>query len=210
MKPIYEYRSVSIHTKSELKEKKSVFIGLIFPVKDETEIENLLQQIRREYPDANHHCYAYKLLNGKIKFADDGEPHRTAGLRIFNAIEYNDLNNVLLVVVRYFGGTKLGVGPLGKAYYDAASSAITKESIKVFKLYRRIKLVFDFSLETLIKKFYKSNKIILIQSFYITDVEYECLIPVNDEEQIIDRLKELTNGKIKMNLYEELLYHADN
>lgn len=206
MKQITEYRTVSELFKSELEEKKSLFIGLLIPVQNEIEIESRLLSIRKEYPDANHHCYAYKLLSGKLKFADDGEPHRTAGIRILNAIEYYNITNVLLVIVRYFGGIKLGVGPLGKAYYDSAITVLEKSKIYTYSLHKKLNLLFDFSLEPSIRKFSSTANIKIITSAYTTAVKYECLVPVNDEELIINQLKELTNGKIQAHFQDEYSY----
>jgi len=198
MSLILEYRTISVSNQNEVKEKKSLFISYIFPVTNEEEIEKNLTMLRKKYSDATHHCYAYKLLNGKTKFADDGEPHRTAGMRIMNAIEHHQLTNVLTVVVRYYGGTKLGVGPLGKAYYDSALSAIKPSDIVTLTLHKKIIITFDFTYESLIRRFFFSNKIKIIKENYSTLVECECLFPFTSEVQIINQLQELTNGKISI------------
>ncbi|QQS37092.1 MAG: YigZ family protein [Ignavibacteriales bacterium] len=206
MKTVSEYRTISGLICRERKERKSLFISLVYPVETENDIELLLQKIKKEYYDANHRCYAYKLLNGKTRFADDGEPHHTAGLRIFNAIEHFDLNNVLVVVVRYFGGTKLGVGPLGKAYYDSAYEALKAARILTLNLHDKFILSFDFSHETQLIKFLKSNNAKIVKQDYLTEVTYECLIPSQSVAQIIKSVKELTNGKIQIEASEEKVF----
>ena len=96
IKTIKDFRQASI------KEKASEFIAIVYPVDNKETAVNKLNEIRKKYYDASHHCFAYKLKNGDEKYSDDGEPNGTAGLRILNAIEHFDLTNVLLIVVRYF------------------------------------------------------------------------------------------------------------
>lgn len=103
-----------------LKEKSSEFIGIIFPCFSSESAGEVLHSLRKEYFDATHHCYAYRMYGAGLKYSDDGEPSGTAGVRILNAIEHFGIYNNLLVIIRYFGGIKLGVGPLGQAYYNCA------------------------------------------------------------------------------------------
>lgn len=107
----------------ELIEKKSRFIGYIFDVSNQQEVTQILEQLKKEHKKATHVCYAYKILCGQeiVKFSDDGEPSGSAGRPILNVIEKTKLENVLVVVVRYFGGIKLGVGGLFRAYTKSAS-----------------------------------------------------------------------------------------
>lgn len=114
------------------KEKSSVFIGQVCHCEIENEAANILKSIKKKYYDATHHCYAYKLITEQFKYSDDGEPNGTAGIRILNAIEHFNLINVIVVITRYYGGTKLGVGPLGKAYYTSAHDVL-EEAKKVGK-----------------------------------------------------------------------------
>ncbi|MDZ7765436.1 MAG: YigZ family protein [Melioribacteraceae bacterium] len=97
-----------------------MFIGYAAPCKNDEEAEQILEGKKKQYYDATHNCYAYKILPESIKYLDDGEPSGTAGIRILNAIQHFDLTNLIVISTRYFGGTKLGVGPLGKAYYNSA------------------------------------------------------------------------------------------
>ena len=109
--------------------KKSKFISKLYYVNSTEEINDILENLKKEYKKATHICYAYS-VNGKEKAYDDKEPSHTAGLPILNMIHMKNLNNVLIVVIRYFGGVKLGAGPLTRAYLTSASEVI-KQSKKI-------------------------------------------------------------------------------
>ncbi|HGE70533.1 TPA: YigZ family protein, partial [Candidatus Poribacteria bacterium] len=116
-------------SKSEFIIKKSKFIGLLKSVNTEQEAFDFLRSVKTEYPDATHHCFAFSIGSGARKISrsnDDGEPLNSAGKPILSAIESSDLNNVICVVVRYFGGIKLGVGGLIRAYGQTARECIQK------------------------------------------------------------------------------------
>jgi len=103
--------------------KKSKFVGYYYQVESIEEIETILENLKKEHKKAKHFPYAYK-INGQIKKSDDKEPSGTAGMPILNIIEKNNLNNCLIVVIRYFGGIKLGAGGLLRAYSNAAKEII--------------------------------------------------------------------------------------
>lgn len=126
-----EYRTVKQVAEGLYKEKGSRFISFIYPVKTEEEIKTILAEIKLKYFDARHHCYAYGLgvRREAFRMNDDGEPSSTAGKPIFGQIVSHDLSNVLIVVIRYFGGTKLGVSGLIQAYKEAAADAIRNAEI---------------------------------------------------------------------------------
>ena len=130
----------------KFKEKGSIFLAQIFPAVDETEAANTLLTIKKKYYDATHNCYSYRIYPDIFKYSDDGEPNGTAGIRIFNALKHYNLYNCILIVTRYFGGTKLGVGPLGNAYYNSAIEVIKSANIEQKHLHNLIKIEFDFSL----------------------------------------------------------------
>ena len=112
--------------KNEIEIKKSRFITYLYDLENESEIEKIISEIKDEHKKARHVVYVYKINNnGKIN--DDGEPKGTAGMPIFNVIEKNNLDNVLFVVVRYFGGIKLGAGGLFRAYSKSASEIVKKK-----------------------------------------------------------------------------------
>lgn len=120
------YKSIEAPSEGIYKEKGSKFLAFAYPVETEGEVKALVEKVRKEYYDARHHCYAYRLgLKGDVwRYNDDGEPSSTAGRPIFGQIQSAGLSDVLIVVVRYFGGIKLGVPGLIRAYRSAAAAAI--------------------------------------------------------------------------------------
>ena len=110
---------------SQIEIKKSKFISYYYQIDNIDEVKMILEDLRKEHKKAKHIVYAYKFHNTAGK-SDDKEPSGTAGLPLFNILEKNNLNNKMLVVVRYFGGIKLGAGPLSRAYGNAGSAAIKK------------------------------------------------------------------------------------
>lgn len=132
-----------------LKEKGSKFLGFAFPVKAEAEIKERLEGVRNLHPKATHHCYAYRLgVKGeRYRANDDGEPGGSAGLPIYNQLLSQNISNVLLIVVRYYGGTKLGVGGLVKAYRATAKETLDAAEIVVKELTDVLEIQFPFELQ---------------------------------------------------------------
>ena len=108
--------------------KYSRFISLIYRVYSKDDVDRILMEVKKEYRDASHYCFGY-VIDNDMKAFDDGEPSHTAGIPIVNQIVGNDLNYTLIIVVRYFGGVKLGVGPLARAYARVAKMVIKRENI---------------------------------------------------------------------------------
>ena len=136
------------------KELGSKFINFAYPVENEDDIKIYLDQLREIHPDANHHCYAYALgIDGKNHRAnDDGEPNGSAGLPIYNQILSSEITNVLIVSVRYFGGTKLGIPGLVKAYKYAAQVVIEEANIIERFVSKRVKLVFNYDQQGIVER----------------------------------------------------------
>ena len=135
--------TINESNKNEIIVKNSKFIGIIYNVKDENEIKSILENLKKEYKDATHICYAYKLEN-KEKSSDDGEPTGTAGLPIMEVINKNDLINTLIVVIRYFGGTLLGAGGLIRAYSKAAREVLKKCTLEEYIKYNYYEVTTDY------------------------------------------------------------------
>ncbi|MNK15361.1 IMPACT family member YigZ [compost metagenome] len=135
-----------------LKEKGSKFIGFAYPVNSESDIKSRLSKLQEIHPKATHHCYAYRLgINGEnYRANDDGEPSGSAGLPIHNQLLAHQITNVLVVVIRYYGGTKLGVGGLVKAYKESAKYTLEHTNIITKELESQIELKFKFSQQNLI------------------------------------------------------------
>lgn len=142
-KIIDSYKTLKAPSEGLYKEKGSKFIAVAIPVRNEEEIKVQLEELRKKYYDARHHCYAWALGVGREfhRANDDGEPSNSAGKPILGRLESHDLTFLLIVVVRYFGGVKLGVGGLINAYRSAAEDAILngvivkKKQKMIFEVY---------------------------------------------------------------------------
>ncbi len=162
------YSTIKSPNQTILKERGSKFIGFIFPVVNESEIKNQLLQLKKEHPNANHHCYAWRLGADKsaFRFNDDGEPSNTAGKPIYGQIQAKDLTNVLLVVVRYFGGTLLGVGGLINAYKTAAAEVINSAVIVERFILFEYRIDFDEDVINHVMRILKINEAKIISHTY--------------------------------------------
>ena len=182
-----------------LKEKGSKFIGFAFPVADESDLKKSLEKIREEHPKATHHCYAFRLgMNGEnYRANDDGEPSGSAGLPIYNQLLAHGITNVLVIVVRYYGGTKLGVSGLVKAYKDSAKLTLEESEIITKELESDLEIGFSFSQQnqifTLLNKF--DGKIL----DFLTDEEcvIKAKVKTSQKENISDQLSEMQNISFK-------------
>jgi uncharacterized YigZ family protein len=126
-----EYFTVSSQpVSSEIKVSGSKFIANVFHVLTKHQAESVYSNIKRKYHDATHNCYAYRISADEFRYSDDGEPAGTAGLPLLKLLEKKDLSQTIIIVTRYFGGTKLGTGGLVRAYTDAALDALGKTKIE--------------------------------------------------------------------------------
>jgi uncharacterized YigZ family protein len=135
------YRTVCAEVRLETKVQGSRFIGIAYPVRTKEETVDSLKAIKKEFFDATHHCYAYRLGPGGAQFrsSDDGEPGGTGGRPILAAIDRKEMSDVMVVVVRYFGGTKLGIPGLGRAYGQCADAALdAAEPLERYAMDRRV------------------------------------------------------------------------
>ena len=183
-----KYRTVNAIAEGLYKEKGSRFIYFIYPVKTEEEIKYILTEIKTKYYDARHHCYAYCLGANRERFRanDDGEPSSTAGKPILGQIVSNDLSNVLVVVVRYFGGIKLGVSGLIQAYRDAAANAILHAEIVERTVDEEIRIRFTYVVMNDVMKVLKEEEPeVLSRNF-----EMECEMTLSIRQKDMPRLKE--------------------
>jgi len=160
----------------ELEIKKSKFITKLYKVKTLEDVTNILSNIKNDYNDATHCCYAY-IVNEHKKSSDDGEPGGTAGIPILQVLEKNNLNYVLCVVIRYFGGIKLGAGGLVRAYTKSASELIKNTSIVELIHGYKIKLIASYEEQ---KKLDYILKEIKYEKTYSNDVIY--LIEVSKDD----------------------------
>lgn len=137
-------------TQIELVENRSRFITYCEAVNNESEFKSFLTRLKLEYPDARHFCYGFRigpLLSAQRGFSDDGEPSGTAGMPILNVIDHSNYSDLAVIVVRYFGGTKLGTGGLARAYSQATKTVLTACQWNEFETMQTIELVCEFSQE---------------------------------------------------------------
>ena len=176
-----------------LKEKGSKFIGFAFPVNNEAEIKAALEKVRTEHPKATHHCYAFRLgIEGEnYRANDDGEPSGSAGLPIYNQLLANELTHILLIVVRYYGGTKLGVSGLVKTYKESAKLTLEESEIITKDLESEVEIEFDFNKQnqifTLLNKF--DGKI--LNFFSEEQCKIIAKINTSQKENISEQLSEM-------------------
>jgi len=179
---------------SELIVKNSRFITLLIKI-DNPDISNIISNIKNTYPKATHYCYGY-IYNDIKKSSDDGEPGGTAGLPILNVLEKENLNNILVVVVRYFGGIKLGAGGLVRAYTKSVTESLKIANYTNLEEGYKIELEFDYSEEKQIN--YILNNSNIIDKEYNENIKYIVLI----DKDILDKL---SNYKYKVleEIYKE-------
>ncbi len=192
-------------TEEKLKERGSRFIAQCFPITSEDEANNNLDEIRKKYYDATHHCYAYRLFDGTFKYSDDGEPSGTAGLRILNAIDHFSLTNILVVVIRYFGGTKLGVGPLGKAYYNSAFEVLQKAGKINKTFYNKIFVTVGFSQISFVHHVINIFDVKLKNTDYKDVVTFEILVKINEIDIFKDKLIDELKGGVQIIIEDEII-----
>jgi uncharacterized YigZ family protein len=190
---------------AKLREKGSLFIGKAYPAGIEEEIIKILNNIKKKYFDAAHHCYAYKIFPGDSKYSDSGEPSGSAGIRILNAIEHYQLLNILIVVVRYFGGIKLGIGPLGKTYYKSAILTIENSQIVEKIPANKVFLKVDLSFANQVRKIAAANKIQILNTKFEEKMQQEFLVKADKLDQLISRLCESTKNTSEI-IVEDKIY----
>ena len=160
---------------SILEVKKSKFICILLKEKSTDQIKNIINEYRKKYPKATHYCYAY-VINNQKKSSDDGEPGGSAGIPILEVLNKNNLNNVLCIVIRYFGGIKLGMGGLIRAYTDSVSNTL-KDNITEEIEYASISFNSDYSSQNKIDNLLKDYK---VKKEYLDNITYLVEIPVKN------------------------------
>ena len=164
------------------KERKSKFYGYCFPVSDEDSIKEHIESLRKEYPTANHVCYAWQMgVEAKSYRAnDDGEPNNSAGMPIYGQIQSFDVTNILVAVVRIFGGTKLGVGGLISAYKETAKLALENAAIITKVLQEELTVTFEYSEMDIVMRLVKKHQLTIVSQ----DLHLKCkmILAVNKSD----------------------------
>jgi uncharacterized YigZ family protein len=180
------YLTLDSPSTGEFRDRGSRFSGFAYPVKSETEVKQLINSIKSEHPKANHHCYAFRLGPGKtaFRFSDDREPAGSAGKPIFGVIQSKDLTDILIIVVRYFGGTLLGVPGLINAYRSAAQMAVENGKTVQKTVVERYQIRFAYEFLNLIMEMVKISKASILQQ----KLEMDCAITIELPKQAADDL----------------------
>ena len=191
---------LTINTSGEgvYKEKGSKFLAFAYKATTEEEIKERLAEIRKLYHDARHHCYAYVIGQNQEKYRanDDGEPKNSAGMPILRQINADNLSNVLIIVVRYFGGTKLGISGLVKAYKIAAKEAIENAGIVTETLKEDIKIKFQYICMNEVMKLIKKHNIEIKTQTNNLDCEMLLSIPLDNYNLLKESFSKIKGIKI--------------
>lgn len=192
---IDHYYTLKESTKSLYKEKGSKFIGLAYPVGNEHDVKEIIGNIKKEYHDARHWCYAYILgTNGENTRAnDDGEPNNSAGVPILNQIKSKEVTNTLVVVVRYFGGTKLGVSGLINAYKTAASDALIQSNRSKVIIRKDFHLSYSYDITNDVMRLIGEHDILLISQKFETKCSMEIALRISEYDSFLKKAA-LING----------------
>lgn len=195
--------SVKNQAREEIVEKKSRFIASVYPIKDKQEAESILSDIRKEFWDATHNVYAYILPDNICKYSDDGEPQGTAGLPVFNVLQKKMLQNVLVVVTRYFGGTLLGKGGLVKSYTDATVKGVEAACIYEIIEYKYVEIICEYNIKDKLNYFLEKNQH-EYTSDYFEKVKFTVKLPENEVSEFVFDIIKLTENRIVYNIVEKM------
>lgn len=190
------YITIKHHAEFEYEDRKSIFIAEAMPVDTEAEAISFIDSVKRKYPDANHHVYAYVLKENSIsRFTDDREPSGTAGMPVLDTIRKRGCTNAAIVVVRYFGGTLLGTGGLVRAYSGAAQGALNAAEIITYDIYA------NFEIECTYSDYQKLGTIFTSLGFRQSDIDYADVVRIfgsvqrDSADALVDKLIQATSGR---------------
>lgn len=195
------YKTIEAPSKETLfKEKGSKFFGYAFPVASEDAVKETLEILRKKHHTARHFCYAYQLGIEKIRFRanDDGEPNNSAGMPIYGQIQAFEVTNILIVSVRYFGGTKLGIGGLMSAYKLSAQMALEASDILEKTINITYTLTFNYDLMNSVMRIIKERNIDIVDQKLEMDCQYTIVVRKNDAETIFTIFDTLYKVAIKV------------
>ena len=192
------YKTIENISEGLFKDRGSKFIAHAIPVNNESQVKEHLSALRKIYHDARHHCYAYQLGFDKSSYRinDDGEPSGTAGKPIFGQILSHDLTNILIVVVRYFGGTKLGLGGLINAYKTSAKDALNNAKIIKKTINEVYEIIYDYPVMNAVKKIIKEENITQVSQKFDLNCKIKFLIRKSNSSRIYEKFMKIKGLKI--------------
>ena len=198
------YITIHHHASFEYEDRKSIFIGEAMPVSTEEEALSFIESVKKRFPDARHHVYAYVLRENSImRFTDDREPQGTAGMPVLDVIRKNGLTDTVIVVTRYFGGTLLGTGGLVRAYSAAAIGAVEAAEIITYDVYTTL------TVETTYSDYQKFAPIFTDFGYRSEDVRYTDKVILTGNvrksnlDALMDKLVQTTSGRAKIEIIDE-------
>ena len=198
------FKTISSPSEGIFKDKGSKFLAFAIPISSAEEVKEIVKAYRREYYDARHVCYAYMLGLGRNDFRanDDGEPSGTAGRPILGQINSNELTNILVIVVRYFGGVLLGTGGLVIAYKEATSDALSNAEIIVKTVDDVISLRFDYVLLNEVMRILKDSNVQIKSQLFDNECNIQLSIRRSDSEILKSKLLKIIGVQLDNSLSE--------
>ena len=181
----------------EFVEKKSRFIGRIWPVESEEEAQERIRQMEKDYSDAAHNCWAYVIKDGPARFSDNGEPGGTAGNPMMQVLQKENLNNVLCVVTRYFGGILLGAGGLVRAYTKGAKIAVNAAGKSMKRVWSVLYIPCPYNFYERIKLETEAFGGIIRDTQFGAEVELEILVAQPQAQAFLDKILDMTSGTVE-------------
>ena len=192
-----EYLVPTMVGQAEFVEKKSRFIGRIWPVETEEAALEKIQQTKKQHYDATHNCWAYIIRDGATRFSDDGEPGGTAGMPMLQVLQREGLFNVVCVVTRYFGGILLGAGGLVRAYTKGAKIAVDAAGKSMKRVWTALYVPCPYSFYERVKLEVEALGGFLRQTEFGAEAEMDILLPEAQAQPFLDRLTDLTSGTVE-------------
>ena len=192
-----EYYLPTGYGTAEHVEKKSRFIGQVWPVRTEAEAREKIEAVKKQYHDARHNCWCYALRDGTLRYSDDGEPQGTAGQPMLEVLTKQGVTDAVIVVTRYFGGILLGTGGLARAYTKGAKDALSAAGISVERLWDRLLVVCNYSLYDRIRQETERCGGVIEDTEYGADVTLTVLTPETETKNYVNQLVELSAGTVQ-------------
>lgn len=192
-----EYLVPTQFGEDEFTEKRSRFIGRVWPVETEEEALERIQQVKKQHYDATHNCWAYIIKDGATRFSDDGEPGGTAGMPMVQVLQREGLYNIVCVVTRYFGGILLGAGGLVRAYTKGAKIAVDAAGKSMKRVWTAVYLPCPYTYYERVKLEVEAFGGILRDSRFGAEVELEILLPEQRTEAFFARITDMTSGTVE-------------
>ena len=192
-----EYLVPTAFGEEEFVEKKSRFIGRIWPVETEEEALQRIQEMKKKHYDATHNCWAYIIRDGAVRFSDDGEPGGTAGMPMLQVLQREELYNVVCVVTRYFGGILLGAGGLVRAYTKGAKIAVDAAGKSMKRVWTALYLPCPYSYYERVKLAVAAFDGLIRKTDYGAKIELEVLFPEGRTQAFLTHLRDMTSGTVE-------------